>query len=813
MIGIVLVSHSATLVDGVRELLAQMAPDVPVAVAGGGDDGGIGTSFDKITAAVDEADSGDGAVVLYDLGSAKLTTEMVLEMLDPERAEGVLLVDAPLVEGALAAATAVTPDTDVATVAAAARSAGGSPPEPGDPDARETGPAEADVERSVTVRNPLGLHARPAGAVVRALADLQADVRVTASAHPNGADGQSRSADARSMLALVGLGTTAGDEVTVSARGQDAQTAVDRIVTLIEDGFGEAGDAPADAPGDERAVARAGDESSDEVVAVAAGGMVSGQPAAPGGAMGPAVALVHPDPDLDGGPPDDVDAERRRLDDAISRARAELGSSGAGGRAPAGDREAIFAAHAELLADPALVDDARQAISADTNAEQAWWAAVSRQRQTLRDIGTELVAARAADVLDVGQRVLRALGVAAPEFVPPAGTVVLAADVTPSEVTRLHEAGAAAVVTSGGSPTAHAAIIARSLGLPMVTGVGGALAGVADGTTLLVDADAGQVTVSPDDESQQRFRARLEAAELHRRRLRAAASEPVVRRDGTRVRIGANVASAADARAAVEHGAEEVGLLRTEFWFTDRADLPTEDDQAAVLVEILDALDGRPAIVRTMDVGGDKRAPALGLDPVRNGFLGQRGIRWCLSRPDVFSPHLRAILRAAANHRVRIMFPFVTTVDEVRAAKAALQAAADSLAADGVEHGPCEQIGIMLEIPGAALRAGEFTDEVDFVSIGTNDLIQYLTAADRTVAEVAHLATPDDAALIDVVSGIVDQTAPAGVDVGVCGEVAADPEMAVRLLDAGVAELSMSPAAIPEVKERLRNAFGGSSAT
>lgn len=812
VIGLVLVSHSSALAEGLGAVVEQMAPDVAVVAAGGGDDGGIGTSFDTIKAAIEEADAGEGALILYDLGSAKLTSEMVLEMLDPDRAGRLRIVDAPLVEGALAAATVITPDVDLDTVAAAARDAAatksGSPdvggpegggPGVGDPDGGGPGGGiAAAASREVRVRNPLGLHARPAGVVTRSLRELEADVRV----RTGGA-----SADARSVLALVGLGTKAGDRLTVVADGPDARTAVDRVADLVEEGFGEADGSSGTQDADPVPATTEGTGAEDSAPSgapspVEAGAVLSGRRASPGGGLGAAAQVQVAAPELPTDAPGDVDDERERLRAAIDRARAAV-TGGSGSTA-----DEVFAVHQQLLDDPALVTAAVDAVTADRGAARGWWDTVTEQRGILERSGTEFLAARAADVADVGLRVLRELGVEVEEPAPEPGTVVIADDVTPSRVTELHEAGIAALVTTGGSPTSHAAVIARSLGLPMVVGIDPGITGIDDGTRLLVDADAATVTVEPDTEQSDRFRDRLQAAAEERERLRARAHEPVVLPGGRRVRIGANVATAADARAAVEGGAEEVGLLRTEFLFTDRGDVPDEEEQTTTIAATLEALEGRPAVVRTMDVGGDKRAPALGLDPVRNGFLGRRGLRWCLTRPDVFIPHLRAILRASEHHRVRLMFPFVTTAEEIAQARAAVDEAASQLSQEDRGFARPEQIGVMLEVPGAALRAAELAASVDFFSIGSNDLVQYLTAADRTLAEVSDLAGPDNAGLLDVVERVVEAAHGAGIWTGVCGELAADPAWASRLLAAGVDELSMSPAAIPGVKEHLRSREG-----
>jgi phosphoenolpyruvate-protein kinase (PTS system EI component) len=274
--------------------------------------------------------------------------------------------------------------------------------------------------------------------------------------------------------------------------------------------------------------------------------------------------------------------------------------------------------------------------------------------------------------------------------------------------------------------------------------------------------------------------------------------------DGTRITVAANASTAAEARAAAEHGAEGVGLLRTEVAFLNRDDLPSEDEQVAAITGVCAELGDRLVIVRTLDAGGDKPIPALGLDPVRNGFLGVRGVRHSLANPALFRTQLRAILRAAADHRVAVMFPMVTDVSEVRAAKAALEDARSSLAADRLAHGEAEEVGVMVEVPVAALAADELAAEVDFFSIGSNDLVQYVMAADRTLGEVASLYRPERPAVLRLIATVCSAAAGAGRWVGVCGEMAGDPGLAVLLVGLGVRELSMAPAAIPAVKRRLR---------
>jgi phosphocarrier protein FPr len=347
------------------------------------------------------------------------------------------------------------------------------------------------------------------------------------------------------------------------------------------------------------------------------------------------------------------------------------------------------------------------------------------------------------------------------------------------------------------------AIVARNVGLPLVLRAGAEVDGIADGDIIVVDGDNGTFEVNPSSDRQQALRDQLAQQAKQQDARRAAAHAPVFRPDGRQIEVAANVASVHEAELAVSYGADAVGLLRTEFLFADRTTLPSEDEQVTVLDAILTALEGRPAIIRTLDIGGDKANAALDLDPVRNGFLGVRGIRMSLRDPELFGVQLRAVLRVAATHPVRIMLPFVTTVEEVVAAREHLARARAELDEREVAAGDPE-FGMMIEVPVTALRPEPFLEHVDFVSVGTNDLFQYLTAAGRTVEEVSALAGAARPALDDLIATICRAADDAGRWVGVCGEIAAEPDTAARLVELGVTELSMAPAAIPSVKERLR---------
>jgi phosphocarrier protein FPr len=771
VVGLVLVSHSRDLVRGLRDLVVQMEPDVPVGIAGGTEDGDIGTSLDLINVALDDADEGDGAVILFDLGSAEMTAESALEFLDDERRDRFVLVDAPLVEGALAAASTAGGGGALDDVASAARSAGrvaGT--------AEETPPPPADSQESthsatLQIRNAQGLHARPAGQLVRALRPLDAAVRIER------AD-TGQHADAASLLGLVGLGATAGTEIVVHAGGADAEHAIATVRALVDEGFGEP--LAEDTAGPERSAPSDGTEPL---------------PGAPGLAIGPARWFRQGEPRL----PDDDGDGRAALARARDQVRTELERMGG----PGAD---IFAAQAEVLDDPQLSATVEAHFAEGMPATRAWWTAIGAQRDRLAELPGEVFAARAADVDDVGRRVLRRLGIDVASVDLEPGQIVVADDLNPTQVQAIHGGDGAGAIVRRGTPTSHMAIVARNLGLPLVLRAGAGIDDITDGVTVAVNGDEGTFEIDPAPERQRALHDELARRRKEWEAARGAAQARVTRSDGRGIEVAANVASVREAELAVSYGADAVGLLRTEFLFAGRATLPSEDEQTAALGEILDALGGRPAIIRTLDIGGDKPTAALDLDPVRNGFLGVRGIRMSLRDPEVFRTQLRALLRVAAMHPVRIMFPFVTAVDEVVAAREHLDRARGELEERGETAGRPDGVGIMIEVPVAALRPEPFLDHVDFVSVGTNDLFQYLTAAGRTVDEVSALTDAARPTLDGLITTICRAADRAGCWVGVCGEIAAEPDTAARLVELGVTELSMAPTAIPAVKARLRKA-------
>ncbi len=783
MVGIVVVSHSDELAQGVVALAREMGgAELAIEPAGGTSEAGVlGTDAERVREAIERVMSDDGVLVLMDLGSALMSAEFAVELLEDPPGK-VLLCDAPLVEGAVAAAATAGSGASLDEVAAEARGALAmksgqlAPAQPAAP---------ADERVTLEVRNAIGLHARPAARFVETVRGFDAEVLVA-----KAPDGQS--IKATSLTNLIALGARFGDELLVSAFGPQAREALDAVRALADDGFGDgiaAQPPPPTSPARPRTPTMT-------MLPAPPGGILTGVAASAGVAVGAAHHLrgaLAPPPDRSAD-----DREAQRLQEAIDAARRAIQRDRDTVSARAGQSEAaIFDAHLVLLDDDALLEPAQHAIESGATAERALYDAAQEVAARYREFEEPLLQERAADVLDVGRRVVGEL-TGAPEHATSEG-IVIAGELTPADAVGLDPARVTGIATAHGTPTAHAAILARALGLPAVVGLGEQVLAIEDGTTVLLDGDEGTLQADPPADVLRAATERRERAAARRAVARERTHEPGATKDGTRIEVFANLGSVADAAQAVELGAEGVGLLRTEFLFLDRAELPGEEEQAETLREIARTLDGRPLIVRTLDAGADKPLPALPMPPETNPFLGVRGIRLTLERRDVLSTQLRAILRVAAEHPLKVMLPMVATLEEIQAAREAL---AEARRDTGIDS-PLE-LGIMVEVPAAALTARLLSEHVDFFSLGTNDLTQYTLAAERGDERLAALLTGPQPAVLRLVEATVAGGAAHGRWVGVCGELAGDPPSALLLVGLGVTELSMAPALVPEVKAALR---------
>lgn len=505
---------------------------------------------------------------------------------------------------------------------------------------------------------------------------------------------------------------------------------------------------------------------------------------------------------------DDTNSEFAKLESALVQADADLASLTQRAREQVGEEEAaIFEAQAAMMRDPDLQSRVRSLVEEEeVNVGFAWQEGVQFYAKTLRDLEDEYLSARAADVEDVGQRVLSLLlGQPLNSSRPSEPSIICAQELTPADTILLDRATILAYCTEGGGPTSHVAILSKAQGVPCVVGVGAKLTTVEPGTFAIVDGSNGVVLIDPDAETRRDYESRAASQRDLRMHAMKNATLPAETSDGKRVEVVANVGSHADAVEAIEYGAEGIGLLRTEFLFLDRSSAPDEAEQVEAYSAIFRVMGpSRPIVVRTLDIGGDKPAAYLNMPKEDNPFLGLRGIRLTLRFRELFESQLRALLSAGSGYDLRIMFPMVSSLEEVSQAREVLEQCRSDLAAAGKASSERVQLGIMVEVPSVAILADVFADVVDFFSIGTNDLSQYTLAAERTSAEVSYLADAFQPAVIESIRRVIEAAHRKGKWVGVCGELAGEPLAAPLLLGLQLDEFSASPRLIPELKQTIR---------
>ena len=532
---------------------------------------------------------------------------------------------------------------------------------------------------------------------------------------------------------------------------------------------------------------------------------LTGVGASEGVAVGPAFVHAKPEaePERERIDEGEIEVELRRFRGAVEATVKKLTETADRLREAGSEGEAgIFGFHVELAEDPELASGVEERVRGLESPEAAVLAVGEEYAAELAAMDDEYLAARADDVRDVAAQIsgeLTGRGPAALETLT-TPSVVVAKSLAPSETARIPKGMALGFVTAEGSRTSHVSIMARSMGVPAVVGVGPALEGAIGAKTVALDGAAGYAVTDPDEATVARFESMAEGLAEERAALERFRHAEARARDGRRIEVAANLGSASEAEEALRWGAEGVGLFRTEFLFMERDELPSEEEQYEAYAAVASVFGERPVIVRTLDVGGDKDLPGVEAPEEENPFLGWRGIRMSLDTPELFEPQLRAILRAAAHGNLKVMFPMVVEAGELKAAKKALEGCRADLEREGIAVGPVEA-GVMIETPAAAICAAGLAEEAAFFSIGTNDLVQYTLAADRGNERLRRLQDADHPAVLELIRQTCGAARAAGIPVGVCGEAAGDPQMIPRLVSLGVTELSMGAPAIPRAKK------------
>lgn len=792
MVGIVIVSHSRQLAEGVAELATQMTQGkAALAVAAGVNDpeNPIGTDAVAIMTAIESVYHDEGVVVLMDLGSALLSTEMALELLDDEMRSRVFMSAAPLVEGTMAAVVAAAAGLSAQQVLQEAETAleakqdhlgmaaTVAPLAVSSPTPASTGKLLRCAWR---VANPHGLHTRPAAAIVGALAGLDAEVWLER-------DGQR--VNARSLNSIAKLAVKLGDLIDFIASGPQADEAVAAFNTLTQGHFGEA-----------HLLAEAAAEPNiehDEQPVQAVPGAITGIAVNGGIARGPAVIFTAIMPAVPDRPYAGNEIESQTLAQACALVQQHLKQQAKG---PQGD---IFHAHGLMLADPELMDRVQQAIAQGLIAPAAWLSTMQQLAQEYAQADSHYMREREADVWDIARQVMCQLTGSGPQRLQLAEpSILLARDLMPSDVANLDKDNVVGLCLSEGAKTSHSAILARAMGIPAIVKAQGCLEQVQSGQEVILDGFNGLLWLAPDESTALVLETRRVEWLEQLQSQRQAAHQPAVTLNGRTVQILANIGGPEDVAAALAAGAEGVGLFRTEFLFQAHDTLPDEELQFQIYRDIAAAFGDNPLTIRSLDVGGDKPLAALPMPQEENPFLGLRGVRLCLAYPELLLTQLRAVLRAHAEQpNIQLMIPMIATVEEFRAVKALVEQARQALS---LPLEPKLALGIMVEVPAAVLNAEILAQEVDFFSIGTNDLTQYVMAADRGNSAVAALVNYHEPAVLKAIALTCQAALGAGIPVSMCGEMAGDTGATELLLHLGLTKLSASASMLPALKAQVR---------
>ncbi len=834
MISIVIVSHSEKLASSVVELAKEISKNgIKIVAAGGIDDceNPFGTDVIKIQTAIESVYSDDGVLVLMDLGSAILSAEMAKEFLTPEQQNNVKLCPAPLIEGAISAAVIAATNATIDEVRKEAQQSLTAKlshfKEDDSPISLESSTQSIEKSLSIilTINNLNGLHIRPAAQFVKKANHFQADIQVKNLS-------KSRDyIDGKSINQLMLLGVKQGEKIKIQATGNDAPLALKALQELVENNFGESVEEKVEKKSPpfqeelEEIVKKKSplfQEELEEIVEKKSppfqGGLggiknqqlkgdlgesknyelkeglegikhheLKGIPASPGIAIAPAIFYQSTLPEIEIKYSQNSQQEWQQLQLALENAKQEI-------EGLTTTNNLIFQAHLLYLEDPQLQKQIKTLIfTKKYTAGLAWKTVIEEVIASYKKLETEYLQARAIDLLDIGKRVLKIL--LRTEIIPlklEKPSIIIAPQLTPSEIAQFNPQKVLGICTAFGSATDHSAIIASLLGIPMVVGIGEKLLEITPHNLLKIDGAKGtiELNISP------------ETVISYPSKPLKPLKQPVTR-DGKKISVVANIIGIEDAKLAIQNGAEGIGLLRTEFLYLNRITPPTETEQIEFYQAIAQIIAPYPLTIRTVDIGGDKQIPYLNLEKENNPFLGCRGIRQSLAQPDIFKTQLKAIVKVSDKYNIRLMLPMISCQTEIKQTKKILQEIKQQLQQENICYDEKLPLGIMLEIPASVIMADELADEVDFFSIGTNDLTQYIMAADRTNPKVANLATGIQPALLRLIEQSVKIAHEKRVKISICGQLASTPEAIPILLDLGIDELSVNPPMIPQIIEKI----------
>ena len=785
MVSLVLVSHSRKLALAVRDLMRQMAgPELTIAVASGvgARHLELGTDAVHIAKVLKKACGPDGALVLMDIGSAVLSAETGLELLDPTLRQKIRLSPGPLAEGALAAAVQAAANASLDDVFREAQRAlagkeqhlgGGKPP---DLPPISTSPDDTD-EIVIAIKNEHGLHARPAANLIRALNGYKADVQITNLTSGLGP------APARSMTSLALLQIKKGDQVRVRATGAERVAALAKISELAAKNFNdveiEIGALPAPVSSQGR----------------------GGIPGAEGIAIGPVACLRDLPINVPKNPSENPAVELKKLMSAVARVQ----SVAADESLSTPEAKGIIEAQALILSDPVLIEKLQKLVENNgENAADAWITATAELSTLYEKMEDEYLRARVADIRDISRRVLRELaGELTNAIHLERPSILFTEELLASDAAACDPSMVLGVIARRGSPTAHSAILLRTRGIPMIVGADWLDEKSIDGATVGMDGGTGELWLNPSSEIIAKLYDKQKQQRTQQEKAAESRTQPSLTLDGIRIEVLSNVGNVNDAAAAAQNGAEGIGLLRSEFLFLARPKAPSEREQELALREIFAAIPGT-IIVRTLDVGADKPLAFQPQTHERNPFLGVRGIRLSLRYPDFFLTHLRAILSAAAGRNVWLMLPMVSVVDEIQQTRGLLEKAHEELEAEGRNHLWPVKLGVMIEVPSAALMAEQLAAEAEFFSIGTNDLTQYVMAAERGNGTLGNLQDALQPAVLRLMKKVANSAAITERHVSICGDAASDPVAAAVFAGLGIHSLSVRPKRAAEIKALFR---------